>query len=81
MQEPAPTWRGGNEVRAGRQRLKKETVTGTKTGAGTETRTSTEDRTRSGVGAKTGVGMVTRVKMGGERRESLGIFEVVIEVG
>ena len=57
-------------TRGGRE----ETVTGT--GAGTGTRMGT----RTGMGKKTGAGTRTRVEMRLERRESLGTYQVVIEV-
>ena len=55
-------------------------MTRTETGVGTETRASTGKKMRAEVRAKTGVGTGTRVEMRGAGRESLEIFEVVIEV-
>ena len=59
---------------------KEEMVTGTGTEAGTETRTSTGMRTRVAMGERTGAGTGTRVDMRVEGRESLGTFEVAVEV-
>ena len=60
-----------------------ETMTGTGMGTGTGTggRTGTGIRTRAGMEARTEAGTGMVIERSVERRESLGSFEVVIEVG
>ena len=50
------------------------------TAPGTETRTKTGTGTRAGMGARTGAGTETGMDRRVEGRESLGIYEVVVEV-
>ena len=76
-QDSAPDLQCGTEGKTVHQREEREeTVTGT--GAGTGTRTGMS--TRAGMGARTGAGTGTRIEMRVERRDSLGTFEVVMEV-
>ena len=60
-----------------------ETVTGTGTGAGTGTRTRTATGKRTGVRGEgeNGSGARTRIERRVEERESMGTYEVVIEMG
>ena len=60
---------------------KEETLTGTETGEGTRGGKSTGMSSRVRMEARTGVGTETRIYMRVVERESLGTFEVVIEVG
>ena len=69
--------RGEHGTRDGEE----EMVTRTGTGSGTETRMRTEVSTREGMGARTGARKGTIIEMVVERREGMGKFEVVIEVG
>ena len=65
---------GEQGTRGGRE----ETVTGT--GTGTETRTKTGTGTRAGMGARTGAETETKMDRRMEGGESLGTYEVVVEV-
>ena len=80
-QDPAPARRCGTEGRTGHQGREGGNGDGTGTGAGTGMRASTGMDTRIGMGVRTGAGTGTTIETRVERRESLGTYEMVIEVG
>ena len=71
----------GSRPEQGTRDGREETVTGTGTGLVTEMRTGTGMTTRAGMGVRTGVGTGARIEIRVKRRESLGTYEGVIEVG
>ena len=79
-QEPVPARRYDAEGIQGNSGGKEDTLTGKGWEAGTETRTRTGMSTRPGMRATTEAGTGTRIEIRVEGIESLGTFEVVIEV-